>query len=77
MYAKTTETSITNRYSYFSKQQRVSTLNKYYKRILNNRILVYQSNTTNVGGNYESYEQHRDGSNDRLLRLKTRATKKS
>ena len=48
MYAKTTESTITNRYSYFSKQQRVSTLNKYYKRILNNRILVYQSNTANV-----------------------------
>ncbi len=76
MYAKTAETNITNRFSYFSKQQRVSTLNTYYKRILNKRVMIYQSNATNVGGNYESYEQHRDGSNDRLLRLKTRASRK-
>ena len=61
--------------AYFSEQQRKSTLNRYYSRILNNRILFHYSSLVNVGGNNETFEQNRNGSQDRILRLKTKAGK--
>ena len=75
MYVVVGATAKPRSFSYFSEQQRESTLNMYYNRILNNRILIHQSSLTNVGGNKETFEQNRNGSNDRLLRLKTKAGK--
>lgn len=73
MYVVITNAKKKNRFTYFNKHQRTSTLNKYYNKELNKRVMVYQSSVINVGGNNETFEQHRDGSNDRLLRLKTKA----
>ena len=59
--------------AYFSEQQKVY-IKRYYSRILNNRILFIHS-LVNVGGNNETFEQNRNGSQDRILRLKTKAGK--
>ena len=48
-------------------------ISKKGNKELNKRVIIYKSSVINVGGNNETFEQHRDGSNDRLLRLKTKA----
>ena len=62
-------------YAYFSSQQRKSTLNRYYSRILNNKIIIHQSSLVNIGGNKETFERNRNSSHERMLRLKTNANK--